>query len=119
MKYLSAQVCEFLVEPDTTLVWDNEQQVPFAYNGDQWVGFDDPRSIGVKVCCELNLVKNILTKVKIVCCEVHIEESFQNVIKSNQNQTVFTIFRLIWNTNGRVRLWTMCTSQQTILTLVK
>lgn len=32
-----------------TLVWDNEQMVPYAYLGDQWVGFDDPRSFKVKV----------------------------------------------------------------------
>jgi len=43
------EVCDFLLEDNTTLVWDNEQQVPFAYNGDQWVGFDDERSVGVKV----------------------------------------------------------------------
>ncbi|XP_064081441.1 probable chitinase 10 [Macrobrachium nipponense] len=42
------EVCEFLYEDNTTLVWDNEQQVPFAYMGDQWVGFDDERSLGVK-----------------------------------------------------------------------
>lgn len=42
------EVCDFLYEANTTLVWDNEQQVPFAYNGDQWVGFDDERSLGIK-----------------------------------------------------------------------
>lgn len=43
------EVCDFLYEDNTTLVWDNEQQVPFAYNGDQWVGFDDERSVQVKM----------------------------------------------------------------------
>ena len=28
---------------------------------------------------------------------VHTEKSFQNLIKSNRNQIVFTLFRLIWN----------------------
>lgn len=28
-----------------TYVWDDEQKVPYAYLGDQWVGFDDERSI--------------------------------------------------------------------------
>ena len=28
---------------------------------------------------------------------IHREKSFRNLIKSNQNQIVFTIFRLIWN----------------------
>lgn len=43
------EICDFLHEPNTTLVWDNEQQVPFAYRGDQWVGFDDERSLRTKV----------------------------------------------------------------------
>lgn len=32
-----------------TLVWDNEQMVPYAYKDDQWVGFDDPRSFKIKI----------------------------------------------------------------------
>ncbi|CAH1365909.1 unnamed protein product [Tenebrio molitor] len=32
-----------------TEVWDDEQQVPYKYSGDQWIGFDNPRSIGLKV----------------------------------------------------------------------
>jgi chitinase len=46
---LVTQVCVFLQEDNTTLVWDNEQQVPFAYRDDQWVGFDDERSLRTKV----------------------------------------------------------------------
>lgn len=42
------EVCDLLFEDNTTLVWDNEQQVPFAYQNDQWVGFDDERSLEVK-----------------------------------------------------------------------
>ena len=47
--FLVTQVCDFLQEDNTTLVWDNEQQVPFAYRDDQWVGFDDERSLRTKV----------------------------------------------------------------------
>jgi chitinase len=43
------EVCEFLDHENTTLVWDNEQMVPFAYRGDQWVGFDDERSLKTKI----------------------------------------------------------------------
>jgi chitinase len=43
------EICDFLHEGNTTLVWDNEQQVPFAYRGNQWVGFDDERSLRTKV----------------------------------------------------------------------
>ena len=42
-------MCDFLQEDNTTLVWDNEQQVPFAYRDDQWLGFDDERSLKTKV----------------------------------------------------------------------
>jgi chitinase len=30
-------------------VWDDQQKTPYMYKGNQWVGFDNPRSIGVKV----------------------------------------------------------------------
>nr|CAD7394198.1 unnamed protein product [Timema cristinae] len=43
------EVCDFLHAENTTLVWDNEQQVPFAYRKDQWVGFDDERSLKTKM----------------------------------------------------------------------
>ncbi|XP_032594794.1 probable chitinase 10 [Drosophila grimshawi] len=42
------EVCSFLAADNTTLVWDSEQQVPFAYRGNQWVGFDDERSLKTK-----------------------------------------------------------------------
>lgn len=42
------EICE-LLKNAATLVWDNEQMVPYAYKGDQWVGFDDPRSFKIKV----------------------------------------------------------------------
>ncbi|XP_017772020.1 PREDICTED: probable chitinase 3 [Nicrophorus vespilloides] len=43
------EICDFLQEDNTTLVWDNEQQVPFAYRKNQWVGFDDERSLKTKM----------------------------------------------------------------------
>ena len=45
------EVCDYLHQDNVTLVWDNEQQVPFAYRQDQWVGFDDERSLKTKVRC--------------------------------------------------------------------
>jgi len=42
------EICDFLHKDNTTLVWDNEQQVPFAYRDLQWVGFDDERSLKTK-----------------------------------------------------------------------
>lgn len=43
------EICAFLAGKNTTLVWDSEQQVPFAYRNNQWVGFDDERSLKTKV----------------------------------------------------------------------
>jgi chitinase len=43
------EVCEMLKDPATIYVWDNEMQVPFCYKDDQWVGFDDERSIKNKM----------------------------------------------------------------------
>ncbi|XP_076366400.1 putative chitinase 10 [Tachypleus tridentatus] len=41
------EICDFL-KSGAVLVWDNEQMVPYAYKDDQWVGFDDLRSIKFK-----------------------------------------------------------------------
>jgi GH18 family chitinase len=30
-------------------VWNDEHKVPYAYKGDQWVGYDDLQSIEIKV----------------------------------------------------------------------
>jgi chitinase len=52
------EICSFLAAKNTTLVWDSEQQVPFAYKDDQWVGFDDERSLKNKVNKSIeNIVK--------------------------------------------------------------
>lgn len=53
--YSFIQVCRFLNEDNTTLVWDSEQQVPFAYRDNQWVGFDDERSLVNKVLFNINV----------------------------------------------------------------
>nr|CAD7454426.1 unnamed protein product [Timema tahoe] len=54
-------VCDFLHAENTTLVWDNEQQVPFAYRKDQWVGFDDERSLKTKVNNNFHLDLAVVT----------------------------------------------------------
>ena len=43
-----SQICELLDRDNTTLVWDDEQEVPFAFNGKYWVGFDDEKSLEKK-----------------------------------------------------------------------
>ena len=46
-----------------------------------------------------NIKSLSLDKVRIISGLIlpHTEKSFRNLIKSNLNQIVFTIFRLIWN----------------------
>jgi Glycosyl hydrolases family 18 len=42
------EVCEML-NNDAVYVWDEEMKVPYAVDGDQWVGFDDEKSIRNKM----------------------------------------------------------------------
>ncbi|XP_018570657.1 acidic mammalian chitinase [Anoplophora glabripennis] len=41
------EICE--LHSDWTYIWDDEQQVPHRVSGNQWVGYDDERSIALKV----------------------------------------------------------------------
>jgi GH18 family chitinase len=41
------QICE--EQNKYTVRWDEQQQVPFACFKDQWVGYDDTRSVTYKV----------------------------------------------------------------------
>merc|ERR1711971_104189 len=42
------EVCEML-HKGANYIWDDEMKVPYAVTGDQWVGFDDERSIRGKM----------------------------------------------------------------------
>jgi len=43
------EVCDMLRNGGATYIWDDEMKVPYAVQGDQWVGFDDERSIRNKM----------------------------------------------------------------------
>ncbi|XP_038049820.1 chitotriosidase-1-like [Patiria miniata] len=43
------EICEKLQDGRLTRVWDPERQVPYAFQDSQWVGYDDPQSIQIKV----------------------------------------------------------------------
>ncbi|CAH1974583.1 unnamed protein product [Acanthoscelides obtectus] len=43
------EVVELQQKTKWTVVFDDEQKVPHAYHEDQWVGYDDPKSIKIKV----------------------------------------------------------------------
>lgn len=51
------EIVEKLRDGELTVVWNEEQQVPYAYGGNQWVGYDDPKSIKVK--CEFAKQMNL------------------------------------------------------------
>lgn len=42
------EVCEKLLLEKWNYAWDDSQLVPYAYSGNQWVGYDDPESIMIK-----------------------------------------------------------------------
>ena len=42
------EICEML-KGGAKYIWDDEQKVPYAIHGDQWVGFDDERSLREKL----------------------------------------------------------------------
>ena len=42
------EICEMLLQ-GASYVWDEEMQVPYLVQGDQWVGFDDERAIRNKM----------------------------------------------------------------------
>ncbi|XP_033737784.1 uncharacterized protein LOC117325568 [Pecten maximus] len=42
------EICDRIENNGWTRMWHNEHQVPFAYAGNQWVGFDDVQSFGIK-----------------------------------------------------------------------
>ncbi|XP_018570660.1 chitinase-3-like protein 1 [Anoplophora glabripennis] len=41
------EICE--LHSDWTYIWDDEQQVPHRVGGNQWVGYEDERSLALKV----------------------------------------------------------------------
>lgn len=43
------QMCEFLRRHGTVKVYDEDAAVPYTYNGDQWISYDDVNSITLKV----------------------------------------------------------------------
>ncbi|KAL4222582.1 hypothetical protein ACF0H5_018623 [Mactra antiquata] len=43
-----AWVCEKLRSKDTTNVWDNDASVPYFYYGNQWVSYDNEKSLKLK-----------------------------------------------------------------------
>ncbi len=51
------EICNLMKREGWTKEWNDEQKIPYAYKEDQWVGFDDPRSIELK--CEYAVKRNL------------------------------------------------------------
>ncbi|KAG8182779.1 hypothetical protein JTE90_018653 [Oedothorax gibbosus] len=45
-------ICENLTKDGWASVWEPDSQTPYAYKGDQWVSYDDQRSLHAKICLE-------------------------------------------------------------------
>lgn len=43
------EICEMFKAEQWARVWDNALQVPYAFKGNQWVGYDDVESLELKV----------------------------------------------------------------------
>ena len=43
------EICKYLKNNNWTRVWSHENQVPFAFKDNQWVGYDDEESVKIKV----------------------------------------------------------------------
>ncbi|XP_045468782.1 acidic mammalian chitinase-like [Harmonia axyridis] len=41
------ELCDFHMK-SATVTWDDDQKVPYLYEGDLWVGYDDERSVALK-----------------------------------------------------------------------
>lgn len=64
------QTCSFL--NGASVEWIEDQKVPYAVKGDQWVGFENDRSIDAKVRCrvvEYFSASPGLSNVTFVLCE--------------------------------------------------
>ncbi|XP_043474273.1 chitinase-like protein 4 [Leptopilina heterotoma] len=42
------EICELQKNDGWTIAFDDEQKVPYSYGGNQWVGYDDVRSLEIK-----------------------------------------------------------------------
>jgi len=43
-----SEICEYVQYQGWTRVWDDANKVPYAYRGNQWVGYDDIDSVTIK-----------------------------------------------------------------------
>lgn len=55
------EICQYLKQKEWTKHWDSISMVPYMYKENQWVGFDDEKSLALKVSVKLIFFyKNVL-----------------------------------------------------------
>jgi len=75
------EVCENLAKNNWTYVFNVEQQTPFAYFGNQWVGFDDVISLKKKTQF---LIDNNLGGA-MIWVNLKISQIYQNILVIQSN----------------------------------
>ena len=59
---MHAVICFCILQACNTIIsvgkhqWDDEQKMNYAYHGNQWVGYNDPRSMREKVIKHLQII---------------------------------------------------------------
>jgi len=43
------EICDFIARPGTTVIYHTEHRNPYAFNGNQWVSFDNEQSLTEKI----------------------------------------------------------------------
>jgi len=43
------EYCEKQLQTPWTETWEDDQRVPYAYSGNQWIGYDNAKSLEIKV----------------------------------------------------------------------
>ena len=56
--FVELQICGFLKD-GATEVWNQAQDVPYAYKGNQWVGYDNEKSFQIKVRKQFNAISKL------------------------------------------------------------
>ena len=46
---MQLQICKFLQDKSTIDRWSDEQKVPYLVKGNTWIGYDNEKSIKIKV----------------------------------------------------------------------
>jgi hypothetical protein len=44
------EICSLVAQPGWKSVWNDDQKVPYAHKRDEWIGYDNTKSIKIKVC---------------------------------------------------------------------